>query len=80
MKTPAGQRVFIKIAAAAEHAAMLEQLKELLVRHPGVMPTVLFYESSQKLLALSERYKIKPSPELFREIEQLLGPQTVRVK
>ncbi|MNH74992.1 DNA polymerase III subunit alpha [compost metagenome] len=79
-KTPAGQRVFIKIAAAAEHAAMLEQLKELLQQHPGSMTTVLFYESSQKLLALSDRYRIKPSPELFREIEQLLGPETVRVR
>ncbi|WP_433943869.1 DNA polymerase III subunit alpha [Paenibacillus sp. SN-8-1] len=79
-KTPAGQRVFIKIAAAAEHAAMLEQLKELLQQHPGPMATVLFYESSQKLLALSDRYRIKPSPELFRDIEQLLGPQTVRVR
>lgn len=80
VKTPAGQRVFIKIAAAAEHAAMLEQLKELLEKHPGGMPTVLFYESSQKLLALSDRYQIKPSPELFGEIEHLLGPETVRVR
>ncbi|MBP2002540.1 DNA polymerase-3 subunit alpha [Paenibacillus shirakamiensis] len=79
-KTAAKQRVFIKITAEAEQAALLEQLKELLEQHPGPLATVLFYESSQKLLALSERYHIKPSPELIQEIEQLLGPETVRVK
>ncbi|MEF2968378.1 DNA polymerase III subunit alpha [Paenibacillus sp. M1] len=79
-KTPARQRVFVKIAAAAENARLLEQLKAVLELHPGPLPTVLFYESTGKLLALSERYNIKPSPELFRQMEQLLGPETVRVK
>lgn len=79
-KTPAGQRVFVKITAAAETARLLEQLKALLETHHGPVPTVLFYESSGKLLALSERYSIKPSPELFGQMEQLLGPDTVKVK
>ncbi|ANS73738.1 DNA polymerase III subunit alpha [Paenibacillus yonginensis] len=75
-----GQRVFIKIAAAAEDARLLEQLKQLLQQHPGPLPTVLFYESSGRLLALSERYRIKPSPELVKAMEQLLGAGTVRIK
>lgn len=79
-KTPAGQRVFVKITAAAETARLLEQLKALLESHHGPVPTVLFYESSGKLLALSERYSIKPSPELFGQMERLLGPDTVKVK
>ncbi|WP_410769771.1 DNA polymerase III subunit alpha [Fontibacillus sp. BL9] len=79
-KTPAEQRVFIKITAAAESAGLLEKLKAVLELHPGPVPTVLFYESTGKLLALSERYRIKPSPDLFRELEQLLGPDTVKVK
>ncbi|WP_238996681.1 hypothetical protein, partial [Paenibacillus pinistramenti] len=81
---PAGktraQRVFIKIAAAAEDARLLEQLKLLLQQHPGPLPTVLFYESSGRLLALSERYSIKPSPELIKAMESLLGQGTVRIK
>ncbi|MBQ4898543.1 DNA polymerase III subunit alpha [Paenibacillus sp. Marseille-P2973] len=79
-KTPAEQRVFVKITAAAENARLLEQLKSLLELHHGPVGTVLFYESTGKLLALNERYSIKPSPELFRQMEQLLGPDTVKVK
>ncbi|MGG2991222.1 hypothetical protein ABEO75_04340, partial [Paenibacillus macerans] len=79
-KPPAQQRVFIKITAAAENARLLEQLKTLLEQHPGPVGTVLFYESTGKLLALSERYNIKPSPALFHEMEQMLGPDTVKVR
>lgn len=79
MKTQA-QRVFIKVTAAAESAGLLEKLKALLELHPGPLPTVLFYESTGKLLALTERYNIKPSPALFHEMEQMLGEATVKVK
>lgn len=78
-KTPE-QRVFIKISAAAENARLLEKLKALLQLHPGPVATVLYYESSGKLLALSERYSIKPSPELFQELEDMLGAGTVKIK
>lgn len=79
-KTPAGQRVFVKITAAAENARLLEQLKALLEQHNGPVPTVLFYERTGKLLELSERYRIRPSPELLREMETVLGPNTVRIR
>ncbi len=79
-KTSAGQRVFVKITAAAENARLLEQLKALLEQHNGPVPTVLFYERTGKLLELSERYRIRPSPELFREMETVLGPNTVRIR
>ncbi|MNJ62953.1 DNA polymerase III DnaE [compost metagenome] len=79
MKTPA-QRVFIKISAAAENARLLEKLKELLQLHPGPVATVLYYESTGKLFALSERYNIKPSPELFQQMEEMLGAGTVKIK
>lgn len=74
------QRVFIKITAAAENAGLLDRLKTLLEQHHGPVGTVLFYESTGKLLALTERYSIKPSPALFREMEQMLGPETVKLK
>ncbi|AZK48105.1 DNA polymerase III subunit alpha [Paenibacillus lentus] len=79
VKTPA-QRVFIKIPAAAENARLLEQLKSLLQLHPGSVATLLYYESTGKLLALSERYNIKPSPELFQQMEDMLGRGTVKIK
>ncbi|MGG3453805.1 hypothetical protein ABES01_07480, partial [Paenibacillus rhizolycopersici] len=78
-KTPA-QRVFIKITAAAENARLLERLKLLLEQHPGPVATVLFYESTGKLLALTERYSIKPSPALIDEMERMLGSDTVKIR
>ncbi len=74
------QRVFVKISPQAENAQLLIRLKELLQKHPGSVATVLFYEQSQKLLALSDLYRIKPSPELFEEMEQMLGSGSVRIK
>ncbi|GAA0850722.1 DNA polymerase III subunit alpha [Paenibacillus glucanolyticus] len=76
----AEQRVFVKITADAEQSELLVKLKELLQRHPGPVATVLFYERSQKVLALSDAYRIKPSKELFAEMEGMLGQDTVKVK
>ncbi|OME90848.1 MULTISPECIES: DNA polymerase III subunit alpha [Paenibacillus] len=76
----AEQRVFVKITADAEQSELLVKLKELLQQHPGHVPTVLFYERSQKVLALSDAYRIKPSTELFAEMESMLGKDTVKVK
>jgi DNA polymerase-3 subunit alpha len=76
----ARQRVFIKIAARVENADTLTRLKALLAEHPGPLEVVLFYENGQKTIALSETYRVKPSPELIRGIEELLGEGTAKVK
>ena len=72
--------MFVKITADAEQSELLVKLKELLQQHPGHVPTVLFYERSQKVLALSDAYRIKPTTELFAEMESMLGKDTVKVK
>lgn len=74
------QRVFIKITKEAQQADKLAVLKKLLASHPGPVGTLLFYEETQKLFDLSETYSIKPSPELFQEMEQMLGEGTVKIK
>ncbi|OWA34612.1 DNA polymerase III subunit alpha [Saccharibacillus sp. O16] len=74
------QRVFVKIAADRRNPELLETLKSTLQSHPGPMPTLLFYEDTQQLIALSDAYRIQPSPELFAQMEGLLGEGTVRVK
>ncbi|WP_202111945.1 hypothetical protein, partial [Saccharibacillus sp. WB 17] len=76
-KTP---RVFVKIAADRRNPEMLETLKQMLQSHPGSMPTLLFYEDTQKLIALSDAYRIEPTDELVTQMENLLGGGTVRVK
>lgn len=80
--TPRGaeQRVFVKLTPQAEKPELLVRLKELLQQHPGPVATVLFYEQHQRLLALSDAYRIKPSPALFSEMEKMLGEGTVKIK
>ncbi|MMZ63584.1 DNA polymerase III DnaE [compost metagenome] len=80
-KSGSDQRIFIKITREAEgDAGLLSMVKSALEKHEGDLQTVLFYEGSQRLLALSDAYRTKPSPELFQQLEKLLGQGTVRVK
>lgn len=82
VKADSGTRqvVYVKIASDRENSPMLMQLRQLLQQHGGPLDVMLYYESSRKLLALSEQYRVKPSPELFRAIESLLGDRSVVVK
>lgn len=79
-RQPSSQRVYIKISAAHEEQERLVRLQRLLKTHPGPLGTVLFYEREGKARVLSERYNVKPSQQLFAEIEALFGEGTVRVK
>ena len=74
------QRLFIKISGDKEKAGLLPQLEALLKSAKGPLETVLFYEREQRLLALSDQYRIKPSPELIASIDQLLGEGSAKVK
>ncbi|MNC09829.1 DNA polymerase III subunit alpha [compost metagenome] len=74
------QRLFIKISGEKEQAGILPRLEALLKSAKGPLETVLFYEREQRLLALSDQYRIKPSPELIDSIDQLLGAGSAKVK
>ncbi|MDF2671059.1 MAG: polymerase subunit alpha, partial [Paenibacillus sp.] len=74
------QRLYVKIAADHETAAILTSLQAVLREHDGSMPVVLFYEREQKLLALGEQYRVKPSPPLIQAIEAIMGAGAARVK
>lgn len=74
------QRVFIKITAANERREVLNKLKGLLAANDGSVDTALYYEREQKVIALNESHRVRPSQQLFLAIEQLLGEGTVVVK
>jgi DNA polymerase-3 subunit alpha len=74
------ERVFVKIAADKEHAFILAKLKEILLAYTGPLQVVLYYENGQKLFSLSEQFHVKPSRELFKRIEYLLGAESVKLK
>lgn len=74
------QRLFIKIGADREEAHHLKQLQALLKLHPGAMPVVLVYVREQRARALSDAYRVKPSPELIDGIFQIMGEDSAKVK
>jgi DNA polymerase-3 subunit alpha len=74
------QRVYVKISPAHEEPQRLAKLQTLLQQHPGPLAVALFYERSQRVLALSDQYRVKPTPELLKAIEALMGDATARVK
>lgn len=74
------QRLFVRIVEAREQAGVLPELQALLKSSPGPVQTVLFYERGQRTLALSDQYSVKPSPDLVRRIDELLGPGSAKVK
>lgn len=77
---PRTQRLFVKISEAQEQTGILPKLEALLKSAQGPLQTVLFYEREQRLLALSDQYRVKPSPELIANIDELLGAGSAKVK
>ncbi|MCD9025944.1 DNA polymerase III subunit alpha [Cohnella silvisoli] len=74
------ERVYIRIDEPHEQPATLIRLKLLLKRYAGELATVLRYERERRTVALSDEYKVNPTPELIAEMEKLLGAGSIRVK
>jgi DNA polymerase-3 subunit alpha len=55
---------------------VVEQLKDVLRTHPGMTEVRLKLQArgSTKLLRLDDRLRVAPSPALFADLKQLLGP------
>ncbi|MBI4597850.1 MAG: DNA polymerase III subunit alpha [Candidatus Omnitrophica bacterium] len=59
---------------------LLGQLKELLAKFPGAVPTYLRVQGTEQplmRLRLSDQYKVEPKPELLDELGRLLGDESV---
>jgi DNA polymerase-3 subunit alpha len=62
---------------------LLEQLKRLLARFPGVVPIYLRLEMPAQpslRLKLAESFKVEPRQELLEELSQLLGEEAVVIR
>ena len=55
---------------------VVEQLKDVLGTHPGVteVQLKLLSRDSTKVLRLADGLRVTPSPALFADLKQLLGP------
>jgi DNA polymerase-3 subunit alpha len=55
---------------------VVEQLKDVLATHPGMSEVRLKLMSRQAttVMRLDDRLRVAPSPALFADLKQLLGP------
>jgi DNA polymerase-3 subunit alpha len=74
------QKVYIRIDESHEQPAKLIRLKLLLKSHPGLYPTLLYYEKEHRTVALSNEHNVGPTPELIEAIEELLGAGSIKIK
>jgi DNA polymerase-3 subunit alpha len=73
--------VYIKVHPQRESAATLDRLKQTLERHRGDVPVRLYYESDRRLLELPvEKYGVRLSEELKRQVEEIMGNASFKLK
>jgi len=68
--------VLISLPSTRCTAPVVEQLKEVLATHPGMSEVrlKLMSRASTTVLRLDDRLRVTPSPALFADLKQLLGP------
>ena len=68
--------VVISLPATRCTAPVIAQLKEVLATHPGLTEVRLrlLTRDATKVMRLDDRLRVTPSPALFADLKQLLGP------
>ncbi|MFA6575949.1 MAG: DNA polymerase III subunit alpha [Nocardioides sp.] len=68
--------VVISLPSTRCTAPVVEQLKDVLGTHPGVTEVQLrlLTRDATKVMRLDDRLRVTPSPALFADLKQLLGP------
>ncbi|QKG83938.1 DNA polymerase III subunit alpha [Kroppenstedtia pulmonis] len=75
------KKVYIRIASRYEGSDVLQALKQVLQVHRGPVPVHLYYEGRRQVYALPvEKYGITPDKECKRQVEDILGTQSFRIK
>ncbi|ASS74508.1 DNA polymerase III subunit alpha [Tumebacillus algifaecis] len=69
----AQERVVVYVRIRPEDEARLAALQQVITKHSGTLPVLLFYTASRKARALSERYAVAMTPEFVAAVEQILG-------
>jgi DNA polymerase-3 subunit alpha len=73
------REVILKIDATKAHAGVIRELAELVKDFRGEARVVLAIETSggPKTLAFGPEYRVKPVPDFFAEVKQLLGEAAI---
>lgn len=74
------RKLFIRIQAHQQSTETLKQLQQILIQDEGSLDVVLFYQNSNKVVQLDEKYRVAGKPELLKAIEALLGSESAKLK
>jgi DNA polymerase III subunit alpha len=66
----------VKVAPQALSEPLIDELKRLLVEHPGDSP-VMLHLGERKVLRLPPAFTVDVAPGLLAELRVLLGPQAI---
>lgn len=72
--------VYVKITEEHERDGLLVALNKLLLKHKGEQRVILYYERTQRSLALGSQYNVKADERLILAVERLLGEGTIKVR
>lgn len=70
-------RLFIRIPSKKNDSESLQKLNDLLKKHRGTIPVILYYEETKKKLVLNESEWIDGSPILRLALEKVMGTGNV---
>lgn len=74
------RRVYIRITKAHQVTNKVNQLEKLITAHHGSIPVFLHYKEDNRTIQLSAKYNVSPSIEFLREVNRLLGANSIVVK
>ncbi|NLY70160.1 MAG: DNA polymerase III subunit alpha [Clostridiales bacterium] len=70
--------VKIRIPVVMDEEFVLEEIKDILQKHPGDTPVLIYLESSGRCLSAETNLWVNPSDEFFRVLEDTLGSENVK--
>jgi len=70
------ERLYLKITGFQGEKEAMTALLPIIEKYSGTTPLFLFFPNSRKLIQCASRYWVKATPELRRELEEILGPDS----
>jgi DNA polymerase-3 subunit alpha len=75
-----GRSLFIKVPAGLERK-QVNELKEVLLRHPGRSPVFIYDERLKRTIRLGERFRVQINEKLIDQVTVLVGGRTnIKIK
>ncbi|MFK2824648.1 DNA polymerase III subunit alpha [Bacillus sp. B190/17] len=72
--------LYLKIPDSPDEHLILEDIHRLIGRFKGETPVILHYERNRQTVKLPEKNAIKPTKQLLKELEQIIGKECVVLK